>query len=121
MVTVASTARESGLRRFSRPDRRRKIAEQLSRQNFSGRSATDLSEDCPVIILLSGGVNNGGDSMSVPQRPAAGRKRSPGDLCQIWIPIIYAGNEDVTDEVLDIFHRHQIDARATKNIMLECQ
>ncbi|MDY0093456.1 MAG: glutamate mutase L [Candidatus Vecturithrix sp.] len=121
MVTVASTARESGFA----ADLAALTAGAKLLNSYQGKISAEEAqqiyvEDCPEIILLSGGVNDGGDSTTVfhNARLLAENARL-ATYAKYGIPIIYAGNEDVTDEVLEIFHRHQIDARATKNIMPE--
>ena len=93
--------------------------------SYSGKLTSEEArkiylEDCPEIILLSGGVNDGGDSETVLHNAKnLAESAKLATYAKYGIPIIYAGNEDVTEDILDIFHSHNIDVRATGNIMPE--
>jgi hypothetical protein len=69
---------------------------------------------------LSGGVNEGGDAETVLHNAKVlAESAKLATYAKYGIPIIYAGNEDVTEQILDIFQNHHIDVRATGNIMPE--
>ncbi|GAI48993.1 unnamed protein product, partial [marine sediment metagenome] len=121
MVTIASTSRESGFA----ADLAALTAGAKLLNSYSGKLTFDEArkiylEDCPEIILLSGGVNDGGDSETVLHNAKnLAESAKLATYAKYGIPIIYAGNEDVTEEILDIFYNHNIDGRATGNIMPE--
>ncbi|MBA7588827.1 hypothetical protein ES708_30896 [subsurface metagenome] len=121
MVTIASTSRESGFA----ADLAALTAGAKLLNSYSGKLTFDEArkiylEDCPEIILLSGGVNDGGDSETVLHNARnLAESAKLATYAKYGIPIVYAGNEDVTEEILDIFHNYNIDVRATGNIMPE--
>ncbi len=121
MVTVASTKRESGFA----ADLAALTAGAKLLNSYDGKLSSEDArkiylEDCPEIILLSGGVNEGGDTETVLHNARIlAESAKLATYAKYGIPIIYAGNEDVTEEILDIFHSHNIDVRATGNIMPE--
>ncbi len=56
-------------------------------------------EDCPEIILLGGGVNDGGDSETVLHNAKnLAESAKLATYAKYGIPIIYAGNEDITED-----------------------
>lgn len=121
MVTIASTSRESGFA----ADLAALTAGAKLLNSYDGKLSPDEAqkiylEDCPEIILLSGGVNEGGDTQTVLHNAKVlAESAKLATYAKYGIPIIYAGNEDVTEQILDIFQSHQIDVRATGNIMPE--
>jgi len=121
MVTIASTSRESGFA----ADLAALTAGAKLLNSYSGKLTPEEArkiylEDCPEIILLGGGVNDGGDSETVLHNAKnLAESAKLATYAKYGIPIIYAGNEDVTEDILDIFHSHNIDVRATGNIMPE--
>jgi len=121
MVTVASTSRESGFA----ADLAALTAGAKLLNSYNGMLTIKEGrkiylEDCPEIILLSGGVNEGGDSEAVLHNAKIlAESAKLATYAKYGIPIIYAGNEDVSEKILDIFHSHNIDVRATGNIMPE--
>jgi len=121
MITVASTTRESGFA----ADLAALTAGAKLLNSYDGKlSIKDAQkiylEDCPEIILLSGGVNEGGDAETVLHNARIlAESAQLATYAKYGIPVIYAGNEDVTDEIVAIFKNHDIDVRATGNIMPE--
>ncbi len=76
--------------------------------------------DRPEIILLTGGVDFGGDSETQIHNArmlAEGAKLV--DYSQYGIPVIYAGNQDCRGEVERIFKDNGVDIRLTENVMPE--
>ena len=76
--------------------------------------------DCPEIILLAGGVNNGGDTETVLHNAkmlAQGLKLQ--EYAKYGVPVVYAGNCDVAGRIEEIFKRDRIDIRITENVMPE--
>jgi len=121
MITVASTIRESGFA----ADLAALTAGAKLLNSYDGKLSSEEArkiylEDCPEIILLSGGVNEGGDAETVLHNAKVLAESAKfATYAKYGIPIIYAGNEDVTEQILDIFQNHHIDVRATGNIMPE--
>ena len=121
MITVASTTRESGFA----ADLAALTAGAKLLNSYDGKLSSEEArkiylEDGPEIILLSGGVNEGGDAETVLHNAKViAESAKLATYAKYGIPIIYAGNEDVTEQILDIFQNHHIDVRATGNIMPE--
>ena len=121
MVTVASTIRESGFA----ADLAALTAGAKLLNSYDGKLSSEDArkiylEDGPEIILLSGGVNEGGDAETVLHNAKVlAESAKLATYAKYGIPIIYAGNEDVTEQILDIFQNYHIDVRATGNIMPE--
>ncbi|MCG2821988.1 MAG: glutamate mutase L, partial [Candidatus Atribacteria bacterium] len=76
--------------------------------------------DQPEIILLTGGVNEGGDTEIVLHNAKILAETAKlATYAKYGIPIIYSGNEDVKEEIADIFQKHNIDTKITENLMPE--
>jgi uncharacterized protein (TIGR01319 family) len=77
-------------------------------------------EDQPEIILLAGGVNDGGETETQLQNArvlAGGAKYAT--YAKYGVPVIYAGNRDIAGEVEAIFKEAGVDIRITGNVMPE--
>ncbi len=77
-------------------------------------------KDQPEIILIAGGVNEGGEKETQLHnaRVLAEGARWSG-YAKYGVPVIYAGNEDIADEIKTIFTEAGIDVRITGNVMPE--
>jgi len=121
MVTVSLTNRESGFA----ADLATLTAGAKLLNSYNGKLTQELAkkiyhEDKPEIILLSGGVNDGGDRNTVLHNAKILAENAKiAAYAKYGIPIIYSGNEDVQDDILEIFNKNGIDARVTDNIMPE--
>ena len=121
MVTVSLTARESG---FASDLAALTAGAKLLNSYYGKLSEEDAKNiylnDQPEIILLTGGVNNGGDTEVVLHNAKilAGIAKL-ATYAKYGIPVIYSGNEDVKEEIADIFQKHKIDVRITENLMPE--
>ncbi len=76
--------------------------------------------DQPEIILIAGGVNDGGEKETQLHNArllAEGARKA--DYARYGVPIIYAGNEDIADEIKAIFTDSGVDVRITGNVMPE--
>lgn len=76
--------------------------------------------DQPEIILLAGGVDNGGDTET--QLHNAGILAEGAGMvtyAKYGVPVIYAGNQDVAGKVREIFAAKGVDIRITENVMPE--
>lgn len=79
-----------------------------------------FKEDQPEIILLAGGVDDGGDTqiqLHNAKMLAEGSKLAT--YAKYGVPVIYAGNQDVIAEIEKIFKDQGIDIRITDNVMPE--
>ena len=121
MVTVSLTARESGFA----SDLAALTAGAKLLNSYHGKLSEEDAKniylnDQPEIILLTGGVNNGGDTEVVLHNAKilAGIAKL-ATYAKYGIPVIYSGNEDVKEEIADIFQKHKIDVRITENLMPE--
>lgn len=93
--------------------------------SYSGRLSEDLVrriylEDRPEIILLGGGVDCGGEAevqLDNARLLAAGARRYARNSG--GIPVIYAGNRDVSSQVRDALRAAGIEVRVTGNVMPE--
>ncbi|MEA2021022.1 MAG: glutamate mutase L [Candidatus Caldatribacteriota bacterium] len=121
MITVSLTARESGFA----SDLAALTAGAKLLNSYHGKLSEEDARniylnDQPEIILLTGGVNDGGDTETVLHnaRILAGTAKL-ATYAKYGIPVIYSGNEDVKEEIEGIFHKHNIDIRITENLMPE--
>ena len=121
MVTVSLTKEESGFA----ADLAALTAGAKLLNSYAGKLTDDqvntiYFDDQPEIILLSGGVDEGGDSETQLHNAGMLAKGSQlNDYAKYGVPVIYAGNQDVADAVADIFHKVGVDIRITKNVMPE--
>jgi uncharacterized protein (TIGR01319 family) len=77
-------------------------------------------EGQPEIILLAGGVDNGGDTETQLHNARMLAIRSKAAVyAKYGVPVIYAGNQDVRDQVERIFKAERVDIRLTPNVMPE--
>ena len=121
MITVSLTARESG---FAADLAALTAGAKLLNSYHGKLSEEDTRKiylnDQPEIILLTGGVNDGGDTDTVLHNAKMLAEAAKlATYAKYGIPIIYSGNEDVQEEVESIFQKHHIDAKITENLMPE--
>jgi uncharacterized protein (TIGR01319 family) len=77
-------------------------------------------KDQPEIILLAGGTNEGGDSETqLHNAHLLAEAARYATYTEYGVPVVYAGNQDIRDQVQNIFHHHNIDIRVTENVMPE--
>ena len=76
--------------------------------------------DQPEIILLTGGVDNGGDTdTQIHNARMLAEHAKYATYTQYGVPVIYAGNRDCRTEVERIFKDNRVDIRLTENVMPE--
>lgn len=121
MVTVALTEEESGFA----ADLAALTAGAKLLASYSGKLTPEQARaiytaDQPEIILMAGGTNEGGDTEHELHnaRLLAENARYAG-YAQYGVPVIYAGNNDIREQIENIFHAHKIDIRVTQNVMPE--
>ena len=121
MVTVSLTKADSG---FAAETAALTAGAKLL-NSYDGRLTSDVGRniyenDEPEIILLSGGTDEGGDAETqlhnaqVLAETAAHVKHT-----KYGVPIIYAGNQDIADDIAAVFRQRGIDIRVVGNIMPE--
>jgi len=121
MITVSLTARESGFA----SDLAALTAGAKLLNSYHGKLSEEDAKniylnDQPEIILLTGGVNDGGDTETVLHNAKILADTAKlATYAKYGIPVIYSGNEDVKEEIADIFQKHNIDVRITENLMPE--
>jgi uncharacterized protein (TIGR01319 family) len=76
--------------------------------------------DQPEIILLAGGTNQGGDTETQLHNARVLAEASRyATYTQYGVPVVYAGNQDIREQVENIFRHHNVDIRITENVMPE--
>ena len=76
--------------------------------------------DQPEIILLAGGTNQGGDAETPLHNAHMLAEASRfATYTRYGVPVVYAGNQDIREQVENIFRQHDIDIRLTENVMPE--
>ncbi|MGM0651669.1 MAG: glutamate mutase L [Bacillota bacterium] len=76
--------------------------------------------DQPEIILIAGGVNDGGEKETqLHNARVLAEGAGKADYAKYGVPVIYAGNEDIADEIKTIFTDAGVDVRITGNVMPE--
>lgn len=76
--------------------------------------------DQPEIILLVGGTNQGGDTETqLHNARLLAEATSIATYSEYGVPVVYAGNQDIREQIENIFQHHDIDIRVTPNVMPE--
>jgi uncharacterized protein (TIGR01319 family) len=76
--------------------------------------------DQPEIILIAGGADHGGDSETqVHNARMVAEMARYATYTDYKVPVIYAGNQDVREQVERIFDENEIEYRITPNVMPE--
>lgn len=76
--------------------------------------------DQPEIILLAGGVDEGGDTETqLHNARMLAKHAKEAKYARYGVPVIYAGNQDVADQVVVVFRAAGVDIRVTANVMPE--
>jgi len=77
-------------------------------------------EDQPEIILQAGGVDLGGDTETqLHNARLLARFSRAAAYARYGVPVIYAGNQDVRDEIERVYKAEGVDIRLTPNVMPE--
>lgn len=76
--------------------------------------------DQPEIILIAGGVDEGGDKkIQLHNSRMLAEGSGLATYAKYGVPVIYAGNQDIAEKVREIFSSHGVDIRITRNVMPE--
>ncbi|MBI4787822.1 MAG: glutamate mutase L [Chloroflexi bacterium] len=121
MVTVALTEEESGFA----ADLAALTAGAKLLASYAGKLTPEqaraiYTDDQPEIILMAGGTDEGGDSETqLHNAHLLAESARLATYAQYGVPVIYAGNHDVREQIENIFHANKIDIRVTANVMPE--
>lgn len=121
MVTVSLVKDESGFA----ADLAALTAGAKLLDSYTGKLTPDQARrvyeiDQPEIILLSGGVDNGGDTETqLHNARLLAEQAQYATYTKYGVPVIYAGNQDCRAEVERIFQDNHVDIRLTENVMPE--
>ena len=76
--------------------------------------------DQPEIILLAGGTDQGGDrETQLHNAHMLAEASRYGTYTEYGVPVVYAGNQDIREQVENIFRHRNVDIRVTQNVMPE--
>ncbi|MBN1317006.1 MAG: glutamate mutase L [Anaerolineales bacterium] len=121
MVTVSMTKEESG---FAAELASLTAGAKLI-ANYQGELSEEqaqgiFQQDQPEIILQAGGVDFGGDTETqLHNARLLARYAREATYAHYGVPVIYAGNQDVRDEIASIYQAEGVDIRITPNVMPE--
>lgn len=121
MVTVSLVKQESGFA----ADLAALTAGAKLLNSYDGKLSAEQAraiyeDDRPEIILLAGGVDNGGDTETqLHNARMLAEHAHLATYSDYGVPVIYAGNQDIRAEVERIFRDNGVDIRVTANVMPE--
>ena len=121
MVTVALTKNESGFAaELASLTAGAKLVASYEGKLTPEQANTIYATDQPEIILLTGGVDEGGDAdTQLHNARMLAEASSYATYARYGVPVIYSGNQDIQEEIQRLFQSHQVDIRITDNIMPE--
>jgi len=119
MVTVSLVKEESG---FAAESAALTAGAKVLNNYFGKLSETEARTvyevDCPEIILLAGGVNEGGDKdTQLHNAKLLAENAKHAQYAKYGVPVIYCGNQDVNADIVAIFKKENIDIYITDNVM----
>jgi uncharacterized protein (TIGR01319 family) len=77
-------------------------------------------KDQPEIILLAGGTDQGGDrETQLHNARMLAEAARYAAYTEYGVPVVYAGNQDIREQIENIFRHHKIDIRLSPNVMPE--
>ncbi|OQY18713.1 MAG: hypothetical protein B6I34_10350 [Anaerolineaceae bacterium 4572_32.1] len=121
MITVAMVKEESG---FAAELASLTAGAKLL-NNYEGKLTEEQAlaiyeQDQPEIILQAGGVDFGGDTETqLHNARLLARFSKAATYARYGVPVIYAGNQDIRDEIEGIYKAEGVDIRLTPNVMPE--
>lgn len=88
---------------------------------LSAEKARQIYEqDQPEIILMAGGTDNGGDRYNqLHNARLLARASRYATYSEYGVPVVYAGNRDISQRIENIFCRRGVDVHITPNVMPE--
>lgn len=121
MVTVSLTEAESGFA----ADLAALTAGAKLLASYAGKLTPEQAReiyttDQPEIILLAGGTDEGGDTETqLHNARLLAEHARYADYTRYGVPVIYAGNQDIREQIENIFRANHMDIRVTANVMPE--
>jgi uncharacterized protein (TIGR01319 family) len=121
MVTVSMVKEESGFAaELAALTAGAKLLNSYDGELTEEEALTIYEQDQPEIILQAGGVDNGGDAQTQLHNARILAKYSKAvTYTRYGVPVIYAGNQDIRDEIERIYRAEGVDIRITENVMPE--
>ena len=92
---------------------------------YNGKLSADqarsiFENDQPEIVLLAGGTDQGGDTETQLHNARMLAEASRfATYTTYGVPVVYAGNQDIREQIENIFRHHGVDIRMTENVMPE--
>ncbi|MCX7839866.1 MAG: glutamate mutase L [Anaerolineae bacterium] len=121
MVTVSLTEEESGFA----ADLAALTAGAKLLASYAGKLTPEqaraiYTHDQPEIILIAGGTDEGGDTETqLHNARLLAENARYATYAQYGVPVIYAGNQDIREQIENIFRSNHVDIRITANVMPE--
>ncbi len=121
MVTVSMVKEESGFAAdLAALTAGAKLLNSYDSRLTEAQALAVYEQDQPEIILQAGGVDFGGDTETQLHNARMLAKASKAaTYARYGVPVIYAGNQDVRDEIEAIYRAAGVDIRITPNVMPE--
>jgi uncharacterized protein (TIGR01319 family) len=121
MVTVSLVKAESGFAAdLAALTAGAKLLNSYGDQLTPEQACRIYQEDQPEIILLTGGVDRGGDTATqLHNARMLAENAKYATYTDYGVPVIYAGNQDCRAEIERIFQDNGVDIRLTENVMPE--
>jgi uncharacterized protein (TIGR01319 family) len=121
MVTVSMVKEESGFAAdLAALTAGAKLLNSYEGRLAEGQALAIYEQDQPEIVLQAGGVDLGGDAETqLHNARLLARASRAATYAQYGVPVIYAGNQDIRDEIERIYRAEGVDIRVTPNVMPE--
>jgi uncharacterized protein (TIGR01319 family) len=121
MITVSMVKEESGFAaELAALTAGAKLLNSYDGMLTEGQALAIYEQDQPEIILQAGGVDFGGDTETQLHNARLLARYSRAATYALYgVPVIYAGNQDIRDEVERIYKAEGVDIRITPNVMPE--
>ena len=121
MVTVALTKNESGFAaELASLTAGAKLVASYEGKLTPEQTKAIYTIDQPEIVLLAGGIDEGGDvDTQLHNAQMLAEASSYATYARYGVPVIYSGNQDIREEIQRLFQSHQVDIRIADNIMPE--
>ncbi len=121
MVTVAMVKEESGFAaELASLTAGAKLLNTYEGALTEQQAQAIYEQDQPEIILQAGGVDSGGDTETqLHNARLLAKFVAAATYARYGVPVIYAGNQDVRDEIERIYRAEGVELRITPNVMPE--
>ncbi|HEX6305925.1 MAG TPA: glutamate mutase L [Anaerolineales bacterium] len=121
MVTVSLVREESGFAaELAALTAGAKLINSYDGKLSAAQAKSIYEQDQPEIILLAGGTDLGGDTQTqLHNARMLAEAAKYGTYSEYGVPVVYAGNQDIREQIEAIFQRNGVDVRITANVMPE--